>query len=74
MLFLIKPIEDWHPWHDRAFVFVVRASSEVHARQIASEGAGDEGEDVWLDAAKTQCEVIDPNGPPQVLCRDFASA
>ncbi len=74
MLFLIKPIEDWEPWYDKAFGFVVRASSEVHARQVAAEEAGDEGPDVWLDAAKTRCEVIDSNGPPCVLCRDFASA
>lgn len=74
MLFLIKPIEDWGPWYDKAFGFVVRASSEVHARQIASEEAGGEGKDVWLDASKTRCQVIDPNGPPEVLCRDLASA
>ena len=74
MLFLIKPIENWEPWYDKVFGFVVRASSEVHARQVASEQAGNEGKDVWLDATKTRCEVIDPNGPPEVLCRDFASA
>ncbi len=74
MLFLLLPIKNWEPWYDKAFGFVVRASSELHARQIASDEAGDEGKDVWLDAAKTRCEVIDPNGPPLVLCRDFASA
>jgi hypothetical protein len=74
MLFLLEPIEDWEPWYDKAFGFVVRASSEVHARQLASQKAGDEGKDVWLDAAKTRCQGIDPNGPPKVLCRDFASA
>jgi hypothetical protein len=74
MLFLLEPIEDWEPWYDKAFGFVIRASTEVDARQLASQNAGDEGKDVWLDAAKTRCQVIDPNGPPNVLCRDFASA
>ena len=74
MLFLLEPIEHWDPWYDKAFGFVVRASSEVYARQLAAEQAGDEGKDVWLDPAKTRCQAIDPNGPPEVFCRDFASA
>ena len=74
MLYLLKPINDWECWYDRAFCFVVRASSELHARQAASEEAGNEGKDAWLDPSKTQCEVIDTNGPTEVLCRDFASA
>jgi hypothetical protein len=74
MLFRIKPIEDWDPWYDKAFGFVVRASSELHARQLACEECGEEGKEVWLDASKTRCEAIEPNGPPEVLCRDFAQA
>ena len=79
MLFLLRPIEDWEPhvdlmpWTDSfcACGFVVRASGELHARQIASEQAGDEGRDVWLDHTKTRCEAIDPNGQPEILCSDF---
>lgn len=71
MLFLIKRIKKEEPLYDAAIAFVVRASSDAHARQIASEQAGDEGKAIWFDAAETQCEVIEPNGPPEVLCRDF---
>ncbi len=74
MLFLLKPVRDWEPWYDKAFCFVVRAASEEHARLVASDQAGDEGKEVWLDASKTSCKAIDPNGPPEVLCRDMASA
>jgi len=74
MLFLLKPIEDWEPWYNRVFCFVICAPTELHARQIASEQSGKEGEDVWMDVTKTRCEIIDPNGPPMVLCRDCAEA
>lgn len=74
MLFSIKPIEGWDLSYDKACSFVVRASSGSHARQLASEQAGDEGAETWLDASKTLCQAIDPNGPPGVLCRDFVSA
>jgi hypothetical protein len=74
MLFFLEPINGWKPWYGKVFGFVVRASSEVHARQLASAQSGEEGSGVWLDAAKTRCEAIDPNGPPEVLLRDFASA
>jgi hypothetical protein len=49
----------------------IRASSELHARQLASSNCGEEGPAIWLDSITSTCEAIDPNGPPQVICTDY---
>jgi hypothetical protein len=52
---------------DRAFEMIVRADSEGRARELASAAHIDEGAEVWLDPARSTCEVIDPEGAECVL-------
>jgi hypothetical protein len=73
-LYSLVPIQPWEPWYDKAFGFVIRAASEQDARQMASENAGDEGPDVWLDHTKTTCTLLTTDGEWCVICRDFARA
>jgi hypothetical protein len=77
-LWIIRPIGvsagHWEPWYDKSFGFVVVADTEEEARALASDYAGDEGSAVWLDDTETSCEVLDDDGEPRVVIRDFASA
>ena len=73
-LYILRPIRFWSPWYDKAFGFVVRATSESEARKVASEGAGDEGNAVWLDPEKTTCYILNTEGPSEIIIRDFAAA
>lgn len=73
MLFRLMPLAPWGKYN-RVDSFVVRAASAAHARQLAAEQAEFEGADAWLDEARTRCEPIEPNGPPEVICRDSSGA
>ena len=57
--------------YDEAFGFVVRAISAREARRLASEQAGDEGADAWLDSKKSTCEILRDRGKVGVIIRDF---
>ena len=64
---------------DEAYGFVVVAQSPVKARQIVAEapkgdGPGDEGPDVWRDAAQSFCVCVGQAGrgqSPRILLRDY---
>lgn len=77
-IWLLVPCTDegpWEPWYDRCFGFVIRAETEEQARHIASEDAGKEGEDAWLDAALSVCyELTGANGSNGVIMRDVWKA
>ena len=73
-LWLLKPYEDWEPWFDKAFGFVIRAETEEAARAIASENAGDEGGTPWLLSSHTSCVELLPEGESGLVLRDFAAA
>lgn len=82
-LYILRPIENqtinnpWKPWYDKAFGFVIRASSEQEARQIADEEAGDENrseEHPWLDVNYSMCIELIPDGKAQLILRDYAAA
>lgn len=76
----------WEPWYDKAFGFVVRASTEEEARAFAHGSAGDEnrGEFLrmttaqtktpWKDPKYSDCEELLPEGTAGVIIRDFAAA
>lgn len=67
MLFLLKLVDDYE-LRMGILECVVRASGEQHARQIAYEEAKhDRDREEWLDPAKSTCEVLDPNGKPEVI-------
>lgn len=90
-LWLLRPIETpgdnpWEPWYDKAFGFVVRASSEEAARALAHDEAGDENCELrtnplgvvrrspWLDPHYSTCVPLEGEGPAEIVLRDFAAA
>lgn len=67
--------DPWHPHHDRAFGFVVRAGDEAAARRLAHGAAGEEnaaveGVEPWLDARYSDCDELG-DGPAEVLMVNF---
>ncbi len=68
MIWVLK--RDEHGY-DESDGFVVRAASEHEARKIASVNAGYEGRSVWLDASKSSCEVVPPDGPSGLIFSGF---
>ena len=85
-LWLLRPIQGnrlWKPWYDKVNGFVIRANTEVEARAIAQDNAGDEiHEDytncgdapAWTDARNSTCEFLDPEGEAEMVLRDFNAA
>ena len=91
-IWLLRPIETnrsaWEPWYDKAFGFVIQASDEREARELANDNGGDEvglrirstrvyrtGGDPWLDPKQSTCEELGAEGTEaEVIIRDFASA
>lgn len=51
--------------------FVIRAETEQHAREIASQQRGDEGSATWLDPQRASCRELTGDGPQEVILRDF---
>ena len=49
----------WYHQYDTVSGFVISALNELEARILASEEAGDEGKEVWLDHNITDCTTID---------------
>lgn len=62
--------------YDEAAGFVVAATSPEHARQIAADSAGDEGEGAWLSEQHSTCERLMPLvfPTPGVVLRDFRAS
>jgi len=61
----------WIPWYDLTFGAVVRAETELAARQLMS-GANDE--DIqghpWLDARFSSCVELTPDGEAGIIQTD----
>ncbi len=53
--------------------FVIRAETEIAARQIASRKACREGAVFWIDSRKSTCSVLEITGEAQVILSDFLS-
>ncbi len=83
-LWIIKPVsirpyknDPWKPWYDKAFGFVVRAETELNARLIADQEAGDENRGdfhPWLHPQFSTCLELSPDGDEEEIIRDFAAA
>ena len=80
-LWLLKPHNEseypWEPWYDKAFGFIVRASSEQEARKMATKDSGTETRyvaDAWLDNEYSTCVELIPDGSIGVIIRDFKAA
>lgn len=80
-----REINPWEPWFDKVFAFVIRAATKGEARALAQAAAGAEGrgiyqglglteeesaDDVWLDAAYSECLELDRDGGPEVILVD----
>jgi hypothetical protein len=53
---------------------VVRASTDREARLSAALQSGAEGNDCWLNAGSSSCEILTANGDAGIICRDFYEA
>ena len=78
--------DPWEPWYDKSFGCVVRAKTEIDAREIAHESAGDEnrneffGKPVaktnqpWKEAKYSSCVELTNKGEQGLILQDFRSA
>lgn len=73
--------DPWVPWYDKAFGFVVRASTESEARTFAARQGGDENpryntteNSPWLDEKMSTCKKLTYEGEAGIVIRDFAAA
>jgi len=57
--------------YDEARGFVVRASSAVNARRLASAQAGDEEPATWTDPKRSTCRELKSDGISGVVMYDF---
>ena len=73
-LWILRPVEDWEPWYDKAFGFIVCAETKKEARKLASSDAGNEGKEVWFDSKLTSCKELKPIKKKRIILKDFASA
>jgi len=87
-LWLLEKREDlprdddpWEPWYDKSAGYVIRAETEMDARQLADANAGDENHDdkdnprrPWLDSKYSTCVLLTSDGMVGVILRDFMAA
>ena len=79
-LWLLLPIDGsgpWTPWYDKCFGLVIRAETEIQARQIAMENSGNETDrykDVWINSNYSTCQILTADGEPGLIIRDFSAA
>ena len=57
--------------YDDSIVIVLAAKCLSCARNIAANAAGPEGPRMWLDPAKSTCEVLRENMAPQIITRSI---
>jgi hypothetical protein len=53
---------------------VIRAKSELAARELAAEQAGDEGPDAWLSALTASCVELHTEGDAEAIMQDYNPA
>lgn len=76
-LWILRPI---HPWPEKLDVLncvVIRAKSELVARQLATKVAGDELIDdalCWMHPATSSCFQLQSKGKEQVVIKDYREA
>lgn len=71
-IWLLKRVENNRaPVYDCNDGFVIRATSEGEAREIAAAQRGDEGAAVWRTAEGSSCEELVADGDSGIILRDF---
>ena len=85
-LWLLKRIENlpmkndpWDPWYDTMQGFVIRAKTEMEARQIAHECGGNENFAIrethpWKDKKYSTCIELSIKGKQELVLSDFNAA
>lgn len=73
------PITDdpWQPWYDKYFGFVIRAKTEIRAREIANcSGADEVGDNIsaWLSPDYSTCEELTVDGEEELILSDSHAA
>lgn len=76
VIYVLIPADGVEFGYDDYDGFVVRAQSEDEARQLAYELAADgnlhrDMASWWLDAEKTICEEVPPEGEPKYVLASF---
>lgn len=71
MKYLLLTLVRTREKYDIARGFVVQAVDEDQARYLASENAGDEGGQTWLNRLDSDCDELTLQGAPRVILRDF---
>jgi hypothetical protein len=64
----------WDPWYEKCHEMVVRAPNGIMARHIASENAGDEGKDAWIDRRYSTCESLLVDGESELIICHYREA
>ena len=86
-LYILRPVENlqddnpWDPWYDKSFGFIISATSQEEAREIADTKAGDENYELgvntkrpWLEKGYSTCEILTPSEVPEMIMIDFSAA
>jgi hypothetical protein len=82
-LWILRPREGlsegdnhWDPWYDKAFGFVVRAETEIDARQIAQNKTWSESNTVsaWNDSKYSTCKELTSDGQAGMIIHDIAQS
>ena len=64
----------WRLYYSSVVAFEVYAENEAQARILASEQAGDEGAEAWINPKWSYCKIYEPLPPPEeprVVGRDW---
>jgi len=70
-LFLLKRRDENSGGYDEVYGFVVRAETELLARETAGGAAEAEGAKMWLDSEISSCAEVTTTGPEEIILRDF---
>ena len=63
-------------WYDKSFGFVVRAETQLAARDLIAraKSGGAERDGFWQDTLASSCEPLSHDGPEEIVMRDFWAA
>ena len=74
MLWILRPLDSgshpWRPFYDKMFGVVVRAKTELNAREVAAANSEDEGGNVWRNEKLTSCIQLNPDAEDGVILKD----
>ena len=69
--------DPWIPWYDKPFGYIVRAESEIEARELCAKNSDDSSSldgDVWRNHHYVECRELTSNGEAGIIIRDFHAA